>query len=37
MRDLGQERRSSKIQRRGQQIGSSKALQVNLYLWKESK
>ena len=37
MGDLGQKRRSSKFQRRGQEIGSSKALQVDLYLWKEIK
>ena len=37
MGDLEQEGESSKIQRKDQEIGFSKALQMKLCLWKESK
>jgi len=37
MGDLGQEGKSSKIQRKDQEIGFSKSSTIKLCLWKESK
>ena len=37
MGDLGWREESSKVRERGQEIGSSKVLWVDLYLWKKSK
>ena len=35
--NLGWTGKNSKVWKRGQEIGSSKILQINLYLWKEGK
>ena len=37
MEDFGWRKKSSKVQRRDQEIGFSKVLQVDPYLWKESE
>jgi len=34
---IGWERRSSKVRKRGQEIGISKILQMNSYFWKEGE